>query len=232
MCCPCRRPQGAEAWHQGVQQVLCQHAANAAGHPARQVPTGWSVFGWCAACGGFGLLQLWICSALQLPRSLHAPIALTLWVVDKVGLTVCCSCCCHCCPRPSCCVQTGHPAFMYVVSELLKVFASEPAADTNMGHILVALLRGGCQKLTTLQVGIAGWQSQCTAMQRRLSSVAISAECNRLVGAPTAPTVVTGSRTARQGLSVCKPQRWTYCCPHHQTFVFVQLCRTWTMLLT
>jgi hypothetical protein len=51
-------------------------------------------------------------------------------------------------------VQTGHPAFMYVVSELLKVFASEPAADTNMGHILVALLRGGCQKLTTLQVNV------------------------------------------------------------------------------
>jgi hypothetical protein len=34
------------------------------------------------------------------------------------------------------------------------VFASEPAADTNMGHILVALLRGGCQKLTTLQVNV------------------------------------------------------------------------------
>ena len=59
-------------------------------------------------------------------------------------------------------VQTGHPAFMhkadhihmYVVSELLKVFASEPAADTNMGHILVVLLRGGCQKLTTLQVNV------------------------------------------------------------------------------
>lgn len=54
-------------------------------------------------------------------------------------------------------VQTGHPAFMYVVSELLKVFASEPAADTNMGHILVALLRGGCQKLTTLQVSTSSW---------------------------------------------------------------------------
>lgn len=41
---------------------------------------------------------------------------------------------------------------MYVVSELLKVFASEPAADTNMGHILMALLRGACQKLRTLEV--------------------------------------------------------------------------------
>lgn len=49
-------------------------------------------------------------------------------------------------------LQTGHPAFMYVVSELLKVFASEPAADTNMGHILTALLRGACQKLRTLEV--------------------------------------------------------------------------------
>jgi len=43
---------------------------------------------------------------------------------------------------------------MYVVSELLKVFASEPAADHNMGHILTALLRGGCQRLTTLQVRV------------------------------------------------------------------------------
>jgi hypothetical protein len=58
--------------------------------------------------------------------------------------------------------QTGHPAFMYVVSELLKVFASEPAADTNMGHILVALLRGGCQKLTTLQVNV--YELMCAAL--------------------------------------------------------------------
>jgi hypothetical protein len=43
---------------------------------------------------------------------------------------------------------------MYVVSELLKVFASEPSADTSMGHILTALLRAGCQKLRTLQVRV------------------------------------------------------------------------------
>lgn len=48
--------------------------------------------------------------------------------------------------------QTGHPAFMYVVSELLKVFASEAAAETNMGHILTQLLRSSCERLRTLEV--------------------------------------------------------------------------------
>lgn len=46
---------------------------------------------------------------------------------------------------------------MYVVSELLKVFASEPAADADMGHILTALLCTSCQRLTTLQVGGGRW---------------------------------------------------------------------------
>lgn len=41
---------------------------------------------------------------------------------------------------------------MYVVSELLKVFASQPAADASMGTILLSLLRNSCQRLSTLEV--------------------------------------------------------------------------------
>lgn len=40
---------------------------------------------------------------------------------------------------------------MYVVSELLKTFSSEPGADVSMQPILTALLTSSCSGLTTLQ---------------------------------------------------------------------------------
>jgi hypothetical protein len=43
---------------------------------------------------------------------------------------------------------------MYVVSELLKTFASEPAADASMGPILSSLLTTSCQSLPTLKVRV------------------------------------------------------------------------------
>jgi hypothetical protein len=49
-------------------------------------------------------------------------------------------------------LQTRHPAFMYVVSELLKIFCAETAADGSMRPILTALIGSSCQGLTTLQV--------------------------------------------------------------------------------
>lgn len=49
-------------------------------------------------------------------------------------------------------LQMRHPAFMYVVSELLKIFSSEPSADGSMGPILTALIGSSCQGLNTLQV--------------------------------------------------------------------------------
>eukprot|EP00882_Tetradesmus_deserticola_P022606 GHRQ01024536.1.p2 GENE.GHRQ01024536.1~~GHRQ01024536.1.p2 ORF type:complete len:141 (+),score=73.44 GHRQ01024536.1:706-1128(+) len=48
--------------------------------------------------------------------------------------------------------QTRHPAFMYVVSELLKIFCTEAAADGSMRPILTALISSSCQGLDTLQV--------------------------------------------------------------------------------
>uniref|UniRef100_A0A383V7P9 Importin N-terminal domain-containing protein n=1 Tax=Tetradesmus obliquus TaxID=3088 RepID=A0A383V7P9_TETOB len=47
--------------------------------------------------------------------------------------------------------QTRHPAFMYVVSELLKIFCAETAADGSMRPILTALIGSSCAGLTTLQ---------------------------------------------------------------------------------
>ncbi|KAF6259150.1 armadillo-type protein [Scenedesmus sp. NREL 46B-D3] len=47
--------------------------------------------------------------------------------------------------------QTRHPAFMYVVSELLKIFCTETAADGSMRPILTALVGSSCQGLATLQ---------------------------------------------------------------------------------
>jgi hypothetical protein len=41
---------------------------------------------------------------------------------------------------------------MYVVSELLKIFCAETAADGSMRPILTALIGSSCQGLNTLQV--------------------------------------------------------------------------------
>ncbi|KAI8470335.1 MAG: armadillo-type protein [Monoraphidium minutum] len=47
--------------------------------------------------------------------------------------------------------QTRHPALLYVASELVKVFAREPAAAAALGPILAALIVGSCQELGSLQ---------------------------------------------------------------------------------
>jgi hypothetical protein len=41
---------------------------------------------------------------------------------------------------------------MYVVSELVKIFADEPAADTVLGPILQQLLTTACAGLTSIKV--------------------------------------------------------------------------------
>lgn len=77
-------------------------------------------------------------------------------------LRCCCCCCCSAPSRPPPPFrplpfalsdwQSRHPVLLYVVSELLKTFASEPAADGSMGPILAALLGSSVAGLGSLQV--------------------------------------------------------------------------------
>lgn len=47
-------------------------------------------------------------------------------------------------PLPPVPPQTRHPAFMYVVSELIKVYGDQREADASMGPILGQLLGASC----------------------------------------------------------------------------------------
>jgi hypothetical protein len=52
-----------------------------------------------------------------------------------------------------CCMQTHHSAFLYVVSELVKIFCDEQAADVTMGPILARMIAIACSGLNNMQVG-------------------------------------------------------------------------------